>query len=237
MSEAANCIASHRRDPDRPRRALDGGHLCAGHIGGLRRDLATLPTLHRLLATSLGGANAPDDGRTGLSTGIALDQEIVRTRDHIRATLVSWAQITLEEGPWTVAPRDALTDIAIWLDARIPWLAARPWADQLVKNLSETTAEARALIQPDRPYRVELGPCPELLDDDTRCDGTVIAVMRRQDSLLPSVVRCTSHGDDDENPHAWGAAQWHALGRHMGLTLNDTGMATLIAALDTPHSA
>jgi hypothetical protein len=230
------CIAPHRHDPDRPRRAVDGLRLCPGHLEGLRRDLRELPRMHAELAGRLLEVG-DQGGRTGRgdAVGIALSDTVVRTRDHIRATLVSWAQVALEEGPWKTAPADNLPTIGAWLDDRAEWFAAREWADEVVRNLAETISEGRAALHPNSVYRVELGPCPEVVGDDlVRCGGLVIAFMRRQDDVLPSVVRCTAHGDDGEDdPHVWTADRWHALGRRMGRDLNPEAAATLLAAITT----
>jgi hypothetical protein len=230
------CIAPHRHDPDRPRRAVDGLRLCPGHLEGLRRDLRELPRMHTELVGRL--LEVGDQvGRTGRgdAVGIALSDTVVRTRDHIRATLVSWAQVALEEGPWEVAPPNDLATIGAWLDDRAEWFAAREWADEIVRNLTETIAEARAALHPNSVYRVELGPCPEVAgEDQERCPGMVIAFMRRQDDVLPSVVRCTERGDQGEDePHAWTADRWHALGRRMGRDLHPEAAAALLAAITT----
>jgi hypothetical protein len=218
------CPLAHRNDPDRPRRATRG-LLCEGHYRGLGDDLASLPGLHNTLGAYLVRTGNGDGTRTGVDVGINLDGEVVKAREHIANLLTSWARIVLEEGTWTIAPADTPYAVACWLGARLPWIAAQAWADEFADNIHTTTREARAQVQPNTTYRIELGPCPELLAivDDAGprldpCKGTVIAVMRRATSreLLPSFVACTDHGEDDDQPHVWGPAQWHALGRRMG---------------------
>lgn len=237
------CTAPHRHDPERPRRASHG-RLCTGHYLGLVEDLAELPRLHDALVAQLVARGGDDAGRRSDSDaiGISLDNRVVRARDHIRATLVAWTRIALEEGPWTHAPDDRLTDIAAWLGQRRDWLAAQPWADELVLNLRETRDEARRLRQPNTAYRVEIGPCPEPLlayDADTGevthapCPGTVIALMHRAASReqLPARILCTEHGEDEEAPHAWGPMQWHALGRRMGRSLDASAADAFLRAV------
>lgn len=241
MTDDAICPLAHRHDPDRPRRAAHG-RLCHGHAAGLAEDLEALPGLHATLESYLVRTGGGDGGRAGRdSIGINLDPGVVAARDHIRHTLVSWALIVLEEGPWTVAPDDTPRAIATWLRTRVGWLADQDWTEELVTNIRETTAEARAQIQPNAVYRVELGRCPvEILhmDDEGHviseaCDGTVIAVMRKAASReqLPSEVRCTSHGDDEEAPHVWGPMQWHALGRRMGRSLDASAADAFLRAV------
>ncbi len=236
MTDDMLCPVPHRKDPERPLKAATGARICEGHLRGLHDNLGELPRLHHALAEHLtrGGGSEPGGS---LAVGIALDDAVVAARDHIKATLVSWACIALEEGPWTVPPPDNPDAIARWLRVRINWLANQEWTAELVTNVAETTSEARRQVQPDKPYLVELGPCPQptvtFADGDPvigPCDGTVIASMRRADSLLPSVLYCTTRGEDEEDPHQWGPAQWHTLGRRMGKALNPDAAATFMRA-------
>lgn len=236
------CPMPHRHDPERPRRLADNARICWGHRAGLVDDLHSLHLLHDELAEHLvgGGGDKIRRGK-GDETGIAVNRKVVDARDHIRHTLVAWTLIALEEGPWKVAPADDLAAITAWLETRTDWLLDQDWTAELATNLRETMTEARALIQPNTTYRIELGPCPEplleLLDDGTvtqsRCDGTVIAVMRKATSReqLPSEVRCTSHGDDDDAPHTWGPMQWHALGRRMGRSNHEDATAAFLRSV------
>jgi len=226
------CPSYHAKDPERPRASRDGVRLCEGHYAGMVKDLHALPTLHTQLARFLVESGGDGTRTSRTSVGIALNPAVVATRDHIKATLVAWTRIALEEGPWRVPPPDDCAEIAHWLDLRSDWLANREWSYEIAHNLAETAGEARRLLQPDKPYIVEIGPCPELIgEEQTHCDGMVIAVMRRADSLLPSMLRCTTRGEDEDEPHLWGAAEWHTLGRRMGRTLNGDAMAALVQAI------
>lgn len=236
------CPCVHRKDPERPRRSAPGVRLCAGHLGGLRENIATLPRIHDQLAAYLVSSGGEGHAPKSEAVGIALNADVVKTRDNIRNDLVSWTRIALEEGPWSIPPSDDLRDVAAWLVMRVDWLANQDWSDEIARSIQDTVTEARALVQPNTTYRVEIGPCPEpvvVLHEETgepgleRCDGTVIAVMQRVTSgeKLPGIVRCTSHGDDEETPHEWGPTQWHALGRRMGRTLNADATTMLIQAM------
>lgn len=221
------CLLVHARDPDRPRRLYDGARLCLGHEKRTTSDLARLASLHDELTAHLVGGGGDGTRRSKSDeTGIAVNVKVIKARDHIRATLVSWTRIALEEGPWQHAPDDDLHAITTWLQQRTDWLLRQDWTAEFSTNLHITLVEARALIQPNTTYRIELGPCPEnvpvLLEGDAirldRCPGTVFALMRKAASReqLPSEVLCTEHGEDEDAPHAWGPMQWHALGRRMG---------------------
>lgn len=236
------CPLEHRNDPERPRRA-HYGLLCTGHYRRLGDDLASLPGLHDTLSAYLVRTGGGDGGRHSDSDaiGINLDPDVVRARDHIRVTLVAWTRIALEEGPWCYAPDDQPRAIVEWLAARIGWMTAQPWADEFATNIGETVREARAQVQPNAVYRVELGPCPQPVverDEDgavtiVACQGTVVAVMRKAASKeqLPSEVVCTAHGEDDEEPHTWGPMQWHALGRRMGRSMDESAADAFIRSV------
>lgn len=241
MTEPTLCPLEHRNDPERPRRATFGV-LCTGHYRGLADDLASLPGLHDTLAAYLVRSGGGDGGRSTDSDAIGIDlsKDVVKARDNVRQLLVSWAVIVLEEGPWQVAPDDTPRAIARWLLQRLPWLAQQPWVDELAANARTTVREARAQVQPNTTYRVELGPCPELLpvvdQGDVRldpCPGTVVAVMRKATSReqLPSAVLCTAHGEDEENAHAWSPMQWHALGRRMGRSAHASAAEAFLRAV------
>jgi hypothetical protein len=52
------CVAEHRQDPDRPRRAMDGLYLCAGCHDQLADLLAQLPGLYADLEDALASGGA-----------------------------------------------------------------------------------------------------------------------------------------------------------------------------------
>ena len=233
------CPLAHRSQPERPRRLADNARVCWGHRSGMLADLKGMPALHGVLALHLGGSGGGPGDRSTTEAGLSLNPAVVAARDHIRATLTSWTLIALEEGPWEAAPADNLDSIATWLLVRSDWLINQDWTPELAANLRETTSEARALIQPNTTYRIELGPCPEnvvAMDGDTitldKCAGTVFAVMRKATSReqLPSEVLCSEHGEDEEAPHAWGPMQWHALGRRMGRSNHPDAAAAFMRA-------
>ena len=56
----------------------------------------------------------------------------------------------------------------------------------------------------------QVGPCPE-------CTGTLIAILRPHDSLLPHEIICDSSPTDDAGKlvHSWTADRWLTLGRQI----------------------
>lgn len=235
MTDHPICPLTHRVDPERPRHATHG-RICTGHYQRLTDDLTDMPRLHTQLANHLHTTGSSDHGGRGDDGGINLNPAVVAARDHIRNSLVTWVRIVLEEGPGDYAPSDTLTAMASWLTVRLPWLANQDWTESLCVEWHDNVVEARSLIQPNTTYRVELGACPEMMiDGDTlyHCPGTVVAVMHRTSSreTLPDRVACTIHGDDEDEPHAWGPMQWHALGRRMGRSLHTSAAEAFLDAL------
>ena len=210
------CPRTHRDDT--PRRAAPGLALCWGCRDRLEWHLAELPALHQACAAALrgrSGANTAGPVSWHPEPSWAVLDDPVAARTHIEVELHTWCRIVLDEGPWTVPPADDLRAIAAWLTARVDWCAARPWADEIARTIDDTWAEARRAAYPDPAHRIDVGPCPE-----SGCDGRLIASMRRSDQLLPSDIRCSVHGADEDDPHAWTADQWHALGRRLGIRMH-----------------
>lgn len=223
--DAPLCPAPHR--DDRPRQAADGLLLCWWHRDRLERHLAQLPALWQaceaaLLGRSGTNATGPVSGSTEPSWAVC--DAPSAAREHIRVELVSWVRVVLEEGPWTQAPHDRLEALSAWLVARVDWCSARPWADEMARTIADTHGEAFRAAYPDPLHRVALGPCVE-----DGCAGTLVATVRRSDSLLPSTIDC-----DHDPEHCWTADQWHALGRRMRVPLRPASVGTLVRrVLDT----
>ena len=94
--------------------------------------------------------------------------------------------------------------------SRTDWYAARPWADEMARTITDTWHEARTAAYPNPRSRVRLGQCPE-----PGCDGTLWATVRRSDDLLPSTVDCPRRRPTTTERHTWTADEWHALGRRI----------------------
>lgn len=234
MTDQPTCPLEHHHDPERPRRA-SRGNLCTGHYLGLAEDIAELARLHAVLAAHLVGGESDTGGFVpAIETGINLNRHVLEVRSLIRHQLTSWTLLVLEEGPWQHAPDDDIDAIATWLLSRIDWIADQPWSPDAAAELRTTRSRGRGLIQPNTTYRVELGPCPVLVgEDQARCTGTVFALMRKAASReqLPSLVLCTEHGEDEDDPHTWGPMQWHALGRQMGRSMHDSAAQAFLRAV------
>lgn len=221
---AALCPLPHR--DGRELRVGRGLVVCGGHLRGLQNDVASIPGLYRTLERHLVSSGSGESGgRRGDEIGANLNPEVMDARHELRNLLVTWVRVTVDEGPWQHYPADSLDEMMRWLVTRSHWIGARAWAPEMVTDVRWHVGRGRHLVQPNTTYRVEIGPCPEVvlsLEGDavlaTKCEGTVIAVMHRAASreMLPGVIECTAHGEDEEAPHRWTPTEWHTLGRKMG---------------------
>lgn len=223
------CVATHRHDPERLRRALDGLRLCGGCVDRLTQGVAELPALHDQLLTRLTTpyrGEHPDD-RQQLAIAdkpIPLQPDVADHRDNMRRVAVSRAMLVAEERGLD-GPADArLPTVAAWLTVHVTWASAQAWADEYVAEIGALTGRARSLIAGNRLRRIVVGACPKevpcrwdvnqseaqaaAIYGTSPCLGTLSATLAPQDSLLPSSVDC-----DEILEHRWTADQWMTLGR------------------------
>jgi hypothetical protein len=103
------------------------------------------------------------------------------------------------QGPWNRewVVDDTTPAHAAYIARHAEWLAACDYADEASDELAGLASRAYGLAYPSGTRRVEVGPCP-------LCEGTLTAIVRATDGVLPSEVVC----DRDEDPHRWAADQW-----------------------------
>lgn len=189
-----------------PRPAADGLALCWPHTEWLARDARQAAWLYGELehvligAPAVGGRVSGSPDRTRLPNMAA-----VEARTLIRHTLVSWCRLIAEERGIDL-PRDEVAAMGDYIARHAHWLAAHPAAGEAADELREL-AHGRPwrVAYPDSTRRVEVGPCPH-----DGCGGTIRAVLRASDSLLPSRIVCDANAD-----HVWPASEWITLGRQL----------------------
>jgi alkanesulfonate monooxygenase SsuD/methylene tetrahydromethanopterin reductase-like flavin-dependent oxidoreductase (luciferase family) len=149
-----------------------------------------------------------------------LNGQAAAARWQIHHDLVTTVRLVMEERGFT-APGDSIAEMALWLSRSADWLAAHPSAGERANEAADWLSAARNAINPDPPKRVQIGPCV-VVD----CPGTLTAVVRAQDSLLPSAITCSwwellaDEGraqvvEDGGEVHVWTPSAWHSLGRRM----------------------
>lgn len=223
----SGCV--HCGDP-----VASGLNLDAKCLDTLAGDVARAARLYDELATALVRPTRSDEGgaKRATSVGINLDDLAATAREHIRVTFVGWVRVAQEERPAvTQWPCDEVPDMARWVLRNLTWYAGREWVDEMARVFGETVDEAVIAVQPDRAHRVEIGPCPERTidaqgEDTGVCSGTLFALIRPADSLLPSFIACTT----DPN-HVWRADTWHALGRRLYRVVQDESAARRLSAV------
>ena len=212
------CVLPHRHDPDRPRRTADGLLVCLGCLHRLEQTLAEMPAKYDALARRL----APTGGHGPHVSGtperrLPIDSTVADHRKDIVGKLASWAVTVAEKrGIHTPAsPRPSGT--ATWLLVHLRWMAAQPWIDEFVRELTELHSRTRSLLDPTGRRRVDVGACVE-----PECDGRLTAMLAPVDDLLPSAITC-----DRDAEHTWAPGTWLSLGRKLhGAATFDARMAT-----------
>jgi hypothetical protein len=190
-----------------PRLAADGLVLCWSHREAIPRHALLAAEIFDELTLQLAAGSSPAGEyvtATSLDKGIKLNTAAVEARDLIEGTLVAWTALIVDERGFTRPKLDPHSTAAFIADSA-SWLAAHPAAADCLDELHELAwGRPRAIAYPSGNRTIKLGDCP-------LCEGSVAAVMRRPDSLLPSEVRC----DLDEG-HRWrGPAEWAQLAEAM----------------------
>lgn len=184
------CLARHR--DEQPRIAIDGGYICAGHLARLRRDLADLPTLHTDLADQQAHGHNTSGQRVSGSPGrpIPINPALTAHRDRIRATLVSWCLLVMEERGLE-GPADTVPAMAAWLDKHTLWLACHSGvAPEVVDEIRGVVGRGRRLLEPP-PTRLETGErCKATTADGQRCPGTVTLLMDADEEWTARCGEC-----------------------------------------------
>jgi len=190
-----------------PRPAADGLQLCWPHVGWLEADARQAAELYDELALVLAGGAGHGERTSGSPDRTRLpNPAAMEARATIRAVLASWCRLIAEERGVEL-PRDEVADMGAYIARHAHWLAAHPAAGEAADELRELVRVARRIAYPDGTRAVDVGPCPH-----DGCGGTLRALLRRGDPLLPAVVVCSV---DDQ--HEWSADQWLTLGRQLRL--------------------
>lgn len=200
---AGTCIAPHRHDPDRPRGAVDGLLLCRGCLERLRWTIAEFPAqlaaLRQAVAIS-GGRGEPVSGSG--SDGVPIKVGVVDLEVEIADVLASWVRLVAgDRGHVPPRTRD-VHRLAAWLGQHVEWVAAQPFADEVLAELTDLARRAKAATTPRREQRrfpLARKCCPDC--------ATALWVERGPESTL---VAC-----EGSPRHEWEARQFARLGRRL----------------------
>ena len=186
------CVLTHRLNPERPRQALDGAYLCAGHRTHLERLIAELPARHDDLERPK-GAGGPKITFAN-DPGLHIDESAANLRAQIQHDLLWWCIYVADQRGITRPMSADPSATATWLTVHIDWLAAdKPAAEELLPVLRELTGKAIGIT--DIPARrVELGEQCLVHEDGARCIGEVTIVIRGDEWI----ARCSECVGDQE---------------------------------------
>lgn len=186
-----------------PRWAADGRNLCEVCTRRLAEDATTAAELYVELELVLATPGRPGEKTSGTPDhGTELNDRAVEARRLIRHTLVSWCLLVAEERG-IATPDDTPTAMATYVNLHAVWLSAHPAAGDCADEIADLAHGAPwRTAYPSGARRFKVGPC---LED---CPGTIVAVLRDTDQLLPSALTC-----DLDPEHTWSAHQWREIGR------------------------
>lgn len=198
-----------------PRLAADGVNLCTWHLAKLGEDPVQLADLYDEIGLRLAGSGSAGEKTSGTpNRGIAIDERAVEMRSEIKEMLRSWAAMIAEERGWE-PPDDEVRPIAEFVARDPSWLAAHGAAADASSEFRDLVRRAYSVAYPSGARRWQIKrdgqtvPCPESTEEGP-CPGTLWALLRRTDSLLPSVLQC-----DVADEHSISASRWLTLGREL----------------------
>jgi hypothetical protein len=178
--------------------AADGLRLCRLHTERISRDAHTAAELWGELALRLLGGTGNGDRVSGTAERTRLpNPAAVEMRAEIRHVLASWCRLIGDERGWTL-PADQVDAMAVYVARNAEWLAAGEYAGEVSDELDDLARRGRRLAYPSGARMVEVGPCVR-----DGCGGTVRAIMRPTDLLLPSELVC-----DVDDGHRWPPPSW-----------------------------
>lgn len=176
MNEAADiCVAPHKHDPDRQRRAADGAYLCLACINELRHHLHDLATRHVELGAALATGSIADLHVSGSpSEPLPINPAVADHRHQIIHDLVWWCIYVADERGINRPDNPDPAVTAAWLRRHVDWIAAnRPAAEELLPVLRQLSGRAWGLLHPAR--KLPTGErCRIVGEDGQRCDGAVV---------------------------------------------------------------
>lgn len=218
-----------------PHLAADGLYLCIRCTTNIATDARSAAELHAELALVLSASGRPGETPPPNKPGSREPNDAaVVARATISHVLASWCKLISEErgmhlprqrceeilpdgiqGPpqrfWRVI--DEPSRMADYIAKHAEWLAAQHFADEVSDELAELAhGKPRSVAYPSGGRRWQLKdptgaavPCP-----DPECSGTLWAILRRADSLLPSELAC-----DVDAEHHLPATHWLEYGHNL----------------------
>ncbi|MGW2188423.1 OvmZ protein [Streptomyces sp. NPDC001667] len=171
LCASPRCRRDHDDPRPRTRRTGTGSRLCGPCRERLADQLAELPGLYAESDDELGGP-----GRAWMSPRVSgsrtlrlpIDPHTASVRDRALCTLVSWAELVVDERALATPPARTVPALAAFLRSQLAWLAAHPAAGEAADEIMLLVGTMRRVIDPDPVEPTPVGACPE-----AGCHGTV----------------------------------------------------------------
>jgi hypothetical protein len=202
------CPLVHDQDAETDR----GLAVCRAHARATQSAVMQLPGLHgdltyRLITTGASLTGMPH--APSKDPGISLDHRVVQCRSDIANVLSTWARHVVEERQ-VHPPTDRIYAISLFLGGHVTWLLSQAYGPAFCLDMVGPWETAKRLIHPNASRAFNVASCPE-----EGCTGTLVALLRPQDSLLPAQVTCDCSPADEDGTllHSWTADKWLTLGR------------------------
>ena len=232
------CPLHHANNPARQRHTPDGYTVCIGHAKSLPDRLRNLASLWQQLGHILNTTPTHGEKVSGtVQHGLQLNLAVVELRHDIRVHLAGWVNVVCDERSLTPPCTDDADTLAHHLATHADWLTRQDfitdlWADLILdpaaraRDATHNERERAAAQREQRPARLadsralttransQLQPSNRRTTDVTDClnedcGGTLVAVIRDTDELLPTTITCDRCGQ------AWPPESWMTLGRRL----------------------
>lgn len=195
-------------------------------IADIRRALKDIGDYYEPVLTSPRQTDA--SGIRAGSSGEPVNINALDTRAETYNDLHFWCRFILDEineGTIRTVVRPAVPDMIAFISRWVVQIVDQfpDDADNLRREMGRHAHHLEMLSRGWTVRRIEVGRCPEQrlvvvpgndglpVETFVPCTGTLWALLRSQDVLLPKKVGC-----DLEDEHQWAPWQWPALGRRIG---------------------
>jgi hypothetical protein len=170
--------------------------ICAGCRDHAEANLVELPRLYDMCAYVLDGrAQGPRERVSGhRPRGIVLRDAVVSIRSDILGVLASWCGLVSAERGMAGPDELSIPRLSTFVLVHFGWLTAHPAGADFTDELAALVERAEAVLAPEPPAEVALGPCPR-----PGC-----GLLLRADGHPPTRISC-------EADHEWRPEQWLLL--------------------------
>ena len=168
---------------------------------------ATLEPVRRAPGAQVKGSKEPP---------LPISVHVLDIRAMTCSRLASWSLLVIDERDLHTEHLSGLDVFAMadLLTRHAEWLGKHEAGTVAAEELEASARDLAGIALDNRPRRFTVGLCPEHgtseLGERVPCEGELRVVLRRDDELMPSELRCSLDGE-----HRWSAREWMFLGRRV----------------------